>query len=59
MRYYETGTKMSGDAEIDFVGLSQELEAQELEVHAFFFSFDGFCFWSSFASVIVWHVCLA
>ena len=44
---------MSGDAEIDFVGLSQELEAQELEVHAFFFSFCGFCFLGSFASVIV------
>ena len=35
MRCYETGTKMAGDAEIDFVGLSQELEAQELEVRAF------------------------
>lgn len=44
---------MSGDAEIDFVGLSQELEAQELEVHAFFFSFGGSCFSSSFVSISV------
>ena len=32
VRRYRTGTKMAGDAEIDFVGLSQELETQELEV---------------------------
>lgn len=28
------GSKMAGDADIDFLGLTQELEVQELEVES-------------------------
>ena len=48
---------MAGDAEIDFVGLSQELETQELEVQAYFLTalvHCGSCF-RLLALINVWN----